>query len=217
MIVIDGGNGAGKGTCLSALEAHLKAKGLDVVMTREPGGTAIGERIREILLDGSASNMFDVTELLLFAAARAQHVREKIVPAINAGKIVVSDRFDSATISFQHYGRGLSLDLIKQLNDIAVGDLKPDMTIILDLDPMVGLERVASRGSQLDRFEKENIEFLQKARFGYLQQAEAEPQRFCIIDSSQTREAVQQEVFEIADRVVLKNLRSRFTGNRRLS
>lgn len=207
MIVIDGGNGAGKGTCLQALEEHLRAQGLDVVMTREPGGTAIGERIREILLDGSATNMCDVTELLLFAAARAQHVREKIIPAINAGKIVVSDRFDSATISFQHYGRGLSIDLIKQLNDIAVDGLRPDMTIILDLDPVTGLERVVSRGSQLDRMEKENLEFLQKARQGYLEQARMDPDHFVIIDSSQSREKVWEEAFHVADQVISKRRR----------
>ena len=204
LIVIDGGNGAGKGTCLSALEGHLRDQGLAVVMTREPGGTGIGERIREILLDRSASNMFDVTELMLFAAARAQHVREKIIPAINAGKIVVSDRFDSATISFQHFGRGLSLELIKQLNDIAVDGVRPDMTIILDLDPVTGLERVVSRGSQLDRMEKENVEFLQRARKGYLEQAKEDPDHFVIIDSSQPRENVWQKAFDVADRVIAK-------------
>src|SRR5450830_1685631 len=131
-VVIDGVNGAGKGTVIKALEEHLVAAGHDVLMTREPGGTPIGERIREILLDRSAAEMDSVTELLLFAAARAQHVREKIVPAIKDGKVVVSDRFDSATISFQHFGRGLPLDLIKQLNEIAVDGLKPDVTVVLD-------------------------------------------------------------------------------------
>src|SRR3546814_9368256 len=142
MIVVDGGNGAGKGTCLHDIEAFLSGLGLEVVMTREPGGTAIGEQIREILLDKSAVEMCDVTELMLFAAARAQHVRQKIIPAINAGKVVVSDRFDSATISFQHYARGLDLELINSLNDIAVAGLRPDFTIILEIGRASCRERV---------------------------------------------------------------------------
>ncbi len=202
MIVVDGGNGAGKGTCLREIEAYLRAQGLDVVMTREPGGTAIGEKIRDILLDANSTGMCDVTELMLFAAARAQHVREKIAPAIDAGKIVVSDRFDSATISFQHHARGLDLQLIKCLNDIAVAGLKPDFTIILDLDPAIGLHRVASRGSELDRMEKENIQFLQRARQGYLEQARAEPDRFAIIDASQPSGKVRDDVLSLVERVI---------------
>ncbi len=199
LIVVDGGNGAGKGTCLKEIEAHLRAQGRDVVMTREPGGTAIGERIRELLLDKAAFEMQDVTELLLFAASRAQLVREKIIPAIAAGQIVVSDRFDSATVSFQHYGRGLPLALIRQLNDIALDGLKPDLSIILDLDPATGLQRVASRGSELDRMEQENLDFLCRARQGFLEQARQDPQRFAIIDASQPREKVLSEALGLID------------------
>lgn len=205
MIVVDGGNGAGKGTCLHDIEAFLSGLGLEVVMTREPGGTAIGEQIREILLDKSAVEMCDVTELMLFAAARAQHVRQKIVPAINAGKVVVSDRFDSATISFQHYARGLDLELINSLNDIAVAGLRPDFTIILDLDPAVGLQRVASRGSDFDRLEKENLSFLERARQGYIKQALADPQRFATVDASQSFDQVRHEVLQLVEQVIARH------------
>jgi dTMP kinase len=202
MIVCDGGNGAGKSTVLKAIEAHLQAQGHDVVMTREPGGTAIGEKIREILLDPDCKEMCDVTELMLFAAARAQHVREKIIPAVHAGKIVVSDRFDSATVSFQHYARGLPLALIRQLNDIAIDGFKPDVTIILDLDPETGLQRVGSRGSALDRMESETLDFLRNARKGYLEQAQDDPGRFVVIDAAQPLEKVISETIGAVDKIV---------------
>ncbi|MBV6271988.1 dTMP kinase [Alcaligenaceae bacterium CGII-47] len=200
MVVCDGGNGAGKSTVLKAIGAHLEALGRDFIMTREPGGTAIGEKIREILLSTDSSEMCDITELMLFAAARAQHVREKIIPAISAGKFVVSDRFDSATISFQHYARGLSLDLIRQINDIALGGFRPHVTIILDLDPLVGLERVQARGSLFDRMESQNIEFLYKARNGYLAQAHEDPEHFVVIDAAQPLEQVIAEAIQAVDK-----------------
>lgn len=200
MIVCDGGNGAGKSTVLKAIAAHLDALGRDFVMTREPGGTPIGEKIREILLSTDSAEMCDITELMLFAAARAQHVREKIVPALHAGKIVVSDRFDSATISFQHYARGLSLDMIRILNDIALDGFRPHVTIILDLDPVVGLERINSRGSLPDRMENQNIGFLHKARQGYLAQAAEDPAHFVLIDAAQPLEQVIAQAIRVVDR-----------------
>ncbi len=202
-IVCDGGNGSGKTTVLKAIEAHLQAKGRELVMTREPGGTPIGEKIREILLTPDTPEMCGITELMLFAAARAQHVRERILPAIEAGKIVVSDRFDSATVSFQHYARGLPLDLIHQLNSIAIDGFKPDITIILDLDPVVGLQRVSLRGGGcLDRIEQESLDFLHKARHGYLEQAKNDPDHFVVIDSSQPLEKVVSDVLRIVDDIV---------------
>lgn len=202
MIVCDGGNGAGKSSVLKEIENHLKRKQIDFVMTREPGGTVIGEKIRDILLNKDTTEMFDITELMLFAAARAQHVREKIIPAINAGKVVVSDRFDSATFSFQHYGRGLPLELIQNLNNIALDGFKPDMTIILDIEPKLGLERVISRGSNLDRMEIANLEFLTRARNGYLEQAKVEPHLFRVIDASKPLNEVIEESLKIVDYVI---------------
>src|SRR5690606_15462970 len=142
MLVCDGSNGAGKTTLINTLRAYLLERGLDVVVTREPGGTPIGEKIREVLLSPDTPEMCDLTELMLFGASRAQHLREKILPALQAGQVVLCDRFDSATISFQHYARGIDLELVEQINDLALGGFRPDLYIILDLDPAVGLRRV---------------------------------------------------------------------------
>ncbi|EWG99051.1 dTMP kinase [Halomonas sp. BC04] len=202
MIVIDGSNGAGKTTVIGALRDHLKYQGREALFTREPGGTPIGEKIREILLSTDAGEMAPVTELMLFAAARAQHVREKILPALQAGKVVVCDRFDSATLSFQHHARGLPLELITTLNDLAVDGLQPDLTIILDLDPEVGLARVGTRGSNLDRLEKETLDFLHKAREGYLTQARLNPERFVVVDASQPLDHVLSEVLQVVDQLL---------------
>lgn len=202
MIVCDGGNGAGKSTIIRHIQSHLESLGRDYIMTREPGGTPIGEKIRSVILSADTPEMCDVTELMLFAAARAQHVREKLIPAINDGKVVVSDRFDSATVSFQHYGRGLSLPLIQQLNHIALDGFSPDITIILDIEPKLGLERVLSRGEGLDRIEMANLEFLTKTRLGYLVQAEQNPDKFAVIDASQPLEIVIEQVLMVVNAVL---------------
>lgn len=203
MIVCDGGNGAGKTTVIKAIEEHLTRNHFEVVVTREPGGTRIGEKIREVLLSADTPEMCDITELMLFGAARAQHLQEKILPAIQAGKIVVSDRFVAATISFQHFARGLNMPLIKQINQLVLNGFKPDMNIILDLDPAIGLQRVQSRGEGLDRLEAEKLSFLEKARHGYLQQAQNSPECFEIVDASQPLEAVIAQVLKIVDTVVM--------------
>ncbi len=204
MIVCDGSNGAGKSTVIKSINEYLLSLGREVVLTREPGGTEIGEKIREIILSPDTPEMCDTTELMLFAASRAQHVREKIIPSIKSGKVVLSDRFDSATVSFQHYARGLPLSLINTLNDLALDGFKADMTIILDLDPRVGLERVNMRGNGLDRLEMEELEFLDKARNGYLEQASKDPARFAIVDASQPLEVVLEDVLSIVKRIVHK-------------
>ncbi|MEJ6473883.1 dTMP kinase [Pseudoalteromonas piscicida] len=205
MLVCDGSNGAGKTTVIAGLEAHLKQRGIEVVMTREPGGTVISEKIREIILDPTTPEMTDMTELMLFGAARAQHVREKIVPALEQGKVVISDRFDAATFSFQHYARGLDLATITTINQLALGDFKPDMNLILDLDPEEGLKRVKSRGEGLDRLEDEKQQFLQRAREGYLVQAENDPQRFTVIDASQTKAQVLEQSIALLDSLIAKH------------
>lgn len=183
MVVCDGSNGAGKTTLIEQLRLHLEAQGHEVVVTREPGGTPIGEKIREVLLSPDSPEMCDLTELMLFGAARAQHLREKILPALAAGKVVLCDRFDSATVSFQHYARGLSLQLVERINTLALDGFRPDLYLILDLDPLLGLERVRQRGVALDRLEGEKLAFLQRAREGYLQQARQDPQRFKVLDA----------------------------------
>lgn len=199
-LIVDGSNGAGKTTIIRLIDEYLINKGYATVVTREPGGTPIGEKIREVILNPDTPEMCDMTELMLFAAARAQHVQEKIVPAIKAGKVVISDRFDAATISFQHYARGLSIDLIKQLNNLALNGFKPDLNIILDLDSQVGLQRVNSRNQGLDRMEDQQVEFLEKARKGYLQQAQKDPNHFEVIDASQSLEKVTADVLSMVAR-----------------
>ena len=141
----------------------------------------------------------------LFGAGRAQHIQEKIKPALQAGKIVISDRFDAATFSFQHYARGIDLSSIKKINNLALNGFKPDMNIILDLDPVEGLNRVMSRGEGLDRLEDEKLDFLIKARNGYLKQAEEQPERFVIIDASQSKSAVLNDVINVIDTLILKH------------
>ncbi|MBA6415213.1 dTMP kinase [Colwellia sp. 6M3] len=204
MVVFDGSNGAGKTTVINEVEKYISSKGLDIVLTREPGGTNIGEKIRHIILDPTTPEMCDMTELMLFGAGRAQHIQEKIKPALQAGKIVISDRFDAATFSFQHYARGIDLSSIKKINNLALNGFKPDMNIILDLDPVEGLNRVMSRGEGLDRLEDEKLDFLIKARNGYLKQAEEQPERFVIIDASQSKSAVLNDVINVIDTLILK-------------
>ena len=200
MLVVDGGNG--ETTVIAKIKNFLEEKGVEVIVTREPGGTPIGEKIRELILDPETPEMCDTTELLLFAAARAQHLHEKILPALEQGKVVVSDRFDTATISFQHYARNIDIDLIQKINGSAVGDFKPAMNLILDIDPELGLQRVHQRGEKLDRLEKEKLTFLDKARKGYLTQAEQEPDRFRIVDASQSKEAVEIEALKVVDELL---------------
>jgi dTMP kinase len=199
MLVFDGSNGAGKTTVIQGVEKYLTSKGYDVLLTREPGGTPIGEKIREVILDPSTPEMCYMSELMLFGAGRAQHVQEKIVPALAQGKVVISDRFDAATFSFQHFARGIDLETIVKINDLALAGFSPDMNIILDLDPHEGLKRVISRGEGLDRLEDEKSDFLAKARNGYLKQAEKNPDKFEIIDAAQSKESVLSDVIKVVD------------------
>lgn len=204
MVVFDGSNGAGKTTVINEVEKYLIAKGFDVLLTREPGGTEIGERIREILLDSSSVKMCHTTELMLFGAGRAQHIQEKIKPALNRGQIVISDRFDAATFSFQHYARGIELAEIIQINNLALNGFSPEMNIILDLDPQEGLKRVKQRSQELDRLEDEKLDFLIRARNGYLTQAEEKPNTFKVVDASKSKESVLEDVIKIIDSLLIE-------------
>lgn len=204
LIVCDGNNGAGKSSVIRAIEEHLISLNHQVVVTREPGGTRIGEKIRGVVLDPETPELCDTTELLLFAAARAQHLKEKIIPAIEAGMIVICDRFTPATIAFQHYGRGIPLSLVQSINSFALEGFAPDLNIILDVDPDVGMRRVASRGEGLDRMEMQQREFLMRARDGFLRQAEQSPETFVVVDASQPFEVVSSEVLAVVDSLLAK-------------
>lgn len=204
LIVCDGNNGAGKSSVIRAIKEYLESQNHQVVVTREPGGTRIGEKIREVVLDPETPELCDTTELLLFAAARAQHLKEKIIPAIEGGTIVICDRFTPATIAFQHYGRGIPLSLVQSINSFALEGFEPDLNIILDVDPEVGMKRVASRGEGLDRMELQQREFLVRARDGFLRQAEESPETFVVVDASQSFESVSSQVLSVVDGLLAK-------------
>lgn len=182
-ITVEGGEGAGKSTNLALVRELLGAANKDVVMTREPGGTPLGEQIRGLLLDARQTAMAVDTELLLMFAARAQHLAEVIQPALAQGKYVVCDRFTDATYAYQGGGRGVPQARIAQLETWVQGELRPDLTILLDLPVAQGLERAGNR-SVPDRFEREQAEFFEKVRAAYLALARQHPQRYRIIDAS---------------------------------
>jgi len=192
-ITLEGGEGVGKSTNLTAIETLLRSRGVDVCVSREPGGTALGEAIRELLLSPGDSSPLPKAELLLVFAARAQHIDAVIEPALAAGQWVLCDRFTDATYAYQGYARELPLEMIAALEQLVQGQLRPDLTVLLDLPPTVGLERAAQR-AQLDRFEQETQTFFDCVRRGYLARAQAEPQRWLIVDAAQSLPQVQADV-----------------------
>ena len=177
-ITIEGVEGAGKSTQIHRLADAL---GEDVVVTREPGGTSISEQIREIFL--TANTISATTELFLIAAARSQHVTELILPALNAGDIVICDRFSDATIAYQGYRKGIDLQIIEQINLIATDGLEPDITFLLDLPPEIGLQRKRDSDEPLTRLEHETLSMHRKVREGYLAVAKLEPDRVKLVDA----------------------------------
>lgn len=202
LISFEGSEGSGKTTQISRLAKTLEQAGEDVLVTREPGGTDIGEEIRHLLKHAhSGSNMCPETELLLFAAARAQLVREKLLPNIEKGKIILSDRFLDSTTVYQGAARQMSDDPVQTINRFAVGDLMPDLTIVVDVPAEVGMRRVKRRASDLpDRMEQENIDFYQRVREGYLVLAHSLPDRFVVVDGTKEQEEIEAEIWEYVQR-----------------
>jgi len=194
-ITLEGSEGTGKTTNMLAIKDFLEQQGIEVVMTREPGGTPIAEKIRDLLLDKENTDLCSDAELLLMFAARCQHLNELILPALEQGKWVISDRFSDASFAYQGAGRGLSWERITILKDWVQGETSPDMTLLFDLPVEVGMARAKKRGPT-DRFEEEKIQFFKKVRQGYLQLADAEPQRFNIIDAAKNLEQVQSQVLK---------------------
>ena len=183
LITFEGMEGSGKTTQIQKLSAVLSQKGYAVCVTREPGGTPISEEIRGIFLNPNHNEMASTTELLLIAAARAQHVSDVILPALDSGKIVISDRFSDATVVYQGYRCGLDLNLIRKLNRIAAGGLSPDRTFVLDLPVEIGLKRVKQRQSAMNRLDLEDFESHNRIREAYLAIANLEPNRITVIDA----------------------------------
>lgn len=190
-IVLEGGEGAGKSSNLQCLQQMLEARGLRVLRTREPGGTPLGEALRFILLDPVYEGMELKTELLLMFAMRAQHVAQVIRPALEAGTWVISDRFTSSSYAYQGGGRGLDIETIAWLENLVQGDLRPDMTLLLDTPVDVGLARMRSRGEPEDRIEHEGRPFFERVRASFLEQAAAAPERFIVLDAAQPLDVVQ--------------------------
>nr|WP_252193817.1 dTMP kinase [Pseudomonas sp. TAE6080] len=192
-ITLEGPEGAGKSTNREYLAERLRAEGIEVLLTREPGGTPLAEKIREVLLATGDEVMDPDTELLLVFAARAQHLAQVIRPALARGAVVICDRFTDSTYAYQGAGRGLSLERIATLETFVQGDLRPHLTLVFDLPVDVGLARASARG-RLDRFELEGRAFFEAVRAAYLQRAAAAPSRYCLLDAAQPLKQVQQAI-----------------------
>lgn len=197
-ITFEGPEGSGKTTQLVQLAAWLRAHGREVLTTREPGGTPIGDRVRAILLDPECGEMRAEAEVLLFSAARAQHVGQVIRPHLAAGGVVLCDRYADSTLAYQGYGRGLDLETLAVITAFATGELRPDLVVYLDIDAEAGLRRkqqhAADDASQWNRMEQETLAYHQRVRAGYLEMAAAEPGRWLLVDASQAVDAVQAAV-----------------------
>lgn len=200
-ITVEGIEGAGKSTILRCIHHYLNNAGCNVVVTREPGGTPLAEQIRHVLLQVDVNEtMTPDAELLLMFAARSQHIKQVIEPALQAGQWVVSDRFVDASYAYQGGGRGMDMQFIAALDQRIVKDMKPHLTILLNVSPELGLARAKHRGPQ-DRIEREKVEFFTRVRDCYLRRAKAEPQRIQVVDSTQSLEVVQAQVCALLQRV----------------
>lgn len=203
-ITLEGSEGSGKSTNLAFIHDYLKGEGIDLIQTREPGGTPIAEQIRELLLDARHTALADDAELLLMFAARAQHLAELIQPARQRGQWVLCDRFTDATYAYQGAGRGIATERIAALETWVQGPLRPDLTLFLDLPVAEGLARASARGEP-DRFEKEKIDFFERVRSGYLARCAEAPERYRVIDASQPLEQVQQQIAAVLDSYLAEN------------
>ena len=213
-ITLEGIDGCGKSTQFKMLADALSKRGLEVVVTREPGGTVLGERMRAVLLSNESRNLAAAAELFLMAADRAQDVAEVIRPALDAGRVVISDRYADSTVAFQGYGRGLDLSIIDDVNRLATGGLTPDITILFDLDPRQAQARLDARitgetrfGFEpgMTRFDEEKLDFHLRVRDGYLKLASTEPERFRVLDAAQPIDRTHRQVLALVLELVETN------------
>ena len=203
-LTVEGVEGVGKSTHIETIKNFLDERDIPCILTREPGGTPVAERIRELLLAVHEDEaLCELSELLLVFAARAQHLERVVKPALAQGKWVICDRFTDATYAYQGGGRGLDVAIIAGLESLVQGELKPDLTIILDLDPRIGMRRASERG-ELDRFEREQTEFFDKVRRTYLDIAAADPQRCVVIDAASDLATVSADLLKILNSSLLK-------------
>lgn len=197
-ITFEGPEGAGKTTVIAELYNRLKDEGRDVILTREPGGIRIAEKIRNIILDNNHQEMDAKTEALLYAAARRQHLAEKVMPALREGSIVLCDRFVDSSLAYQGHGRGLGIDEVLSINEFAIGDTIPDLTIFFDIDPEIGLARIMKNDErEQNRLDKESIDFHQKVYEGYQEIIRRYPNRIVKTDASRSKLEVTENVWEI--------------------
>lgn len=202
-ITVEGTEGVGKTTNISLIKSEIENAGMELVMTREPGGTPLAEELRELLLAPREENVDAMAELLMVFAARAQHIAEVIEPALARGAWVLSDRFTDATFAYQGFGRGLPLETIVELETMVQKQLQPDHTILLDIDVELGLQRARER-ADFDRFEREEISFFERVREGYKERVAQNPERFILVDAGQSLNEVQKELREKL-RLVIQN------------
>lgn len=195
-ITFEGPEGSGKSSQLPLLAEFLRARGHDVICTREPGGTKIGDQIREVLVRMDNVELHPRTEILLFLSARAQLVEELVLPSLADGKIVICDRYGDSTLAYQGYGHGLDLEKLRMMLQFATNGLKPDLTILLDVDVMVGLKRKKAK-DEWNRLDAYEISFHERVREGYHQLAAQDPKRWRIVDASQSAELVQENIRQI--------------------
>lgn len=200
-VSFEGIEGCGKTTQIELLSDHLKSTSIPHTITREPGGTAVGEGIRKILLHSETIHLTSAAELLLFYASRSQNMAEKILPALDRGEMVLCDRFYHASLAYQGYGRGIPLDFIDKVTDLVCNDHRPEITILLDIEPRVGLERARARNharaNHEGRFEAEDLDFYTRVRQGYLELARREPKRIRIIHADRPIDVVHQDILHV--------------------
>ncbi|ENZ00822.1 thymidylate kinase [Clostridium thermobutyricum] len=197
-VVFEGGEGSGKSTIIEKIYIWLRESGHECVLTREPGGIKISEKIREVILDKENTEMDGRTEALLYAAARRQHLVEKVIPAINSGKIVLCDRFVDSSLAYQGYARGLGIDEVFEINKFAINDCMPNVSILFDIDPEIGLERIRKNSSrEVNRLDLEKIDFHNKVREGYTKIYENNKDRMIKINAEQSIDQVFEEVKRI--------------------
>ena len=197
LITFEGGEGSGKTTQSQILYNALKEKGFEVIKTREPGGTKFAEIIREILVQGESNKISNISELLLFAAARADHVQKVIKECLKDNKIVICDRFTDSTLAYQGYAGNLDLDLVKEVNRISIGEISPDLTFVFDIDPTLGIERALGGNNKETRFEEKDIMYHKKIRDGYMDIARDNPDRCVVINGTIDIEQISKKILEL--------------------
>ena len=196
-ITFEGGEGSGKSTQIDVLLAKLKNEGIDVLKTREPGGTNVGEKIRELLVSGGRNDLTPLSELFLNSSSRKEHIEKLIKPSLDTGKWVLCDRFTDSTLVYQGYAHGLDLEVIRNLNKLTVGEYIPDLTFILDLSPEIGLKRAKKRNNNENRYEQMDISFHYKIRESFLKIANTDEKKYKIINANLNKNEISEDIFKI--------------------